>query len=126
MILIVSKFIYKLEIKNKKTFFLLICFTAMYVSYMVIMLRIGRVMYLYHYFIPLVFSFIILFLVFNYIAGEYLTNRKKTVYKFLTLFVMAIIASYQFYSPLTYYKPLTTNEFNQRIWFDSWKLKAVE
>ena len=39
---------------------------------------------------------------------------------------MAIIASYQFYSPLTYYKPLTTNEFNQRIWFDSWKLKAVE
>ena len=55
MILIVSKFIYKLEIKNKKTFFLLICFTAMYVSYMVIMLRIGRVMYLYHYFIPLVF-----------------------------------------------------------------------
>lgn len=125
-VLIVSKFIYKLEVKNKKIFYFLICFTAMYVSYMAIMLQIGRVMYLYHYFIPLIFSFIMLFLVFNYIASEHLANRKKTVYKFLTLFVLTIIASYQFYSPLTYYKPLTTDEFNQRIWFDSWKLKAVE
>ena len=126
MVLIVSKFIYKLEIKNKRIFYLLICFTFMYVSYMAIMLKIGRVMYLYHYFIPLIFSFIILFLVFNYIAGEYIANRKKTAYKFLALFILIIIASYQFYSPLTYYKPLKTDEFNQRIWFDFWKLKAIE
>ena len=126
MVLIVSKFIYKLEIKNTRIFYLLICFSFMYVSYMAIMLKIGRVMYLYHYFIPLIFSFIILFLVFCYIAGEYLESRKKTAYKFLTLFILAIIASYQFYSPLTYYEPLTTKEFNQRIWFDFWKLKAIE
>ena len=126
MILIVSKFIYKMEIKDKKIFYLLICFTSMYVSYMAIMLQIGRVMYLYHYFIPLIFSFIILFLVFNYIFGEYLENRKKTAYSFLIAFLLAIIASYQFYSPLTYYKPLKTEQFNQRIWFDLWKLKAIE
>ena len=126
LVLMVSKFIYKLEIKNKKMFFLIICFTAMYASYMAIMLQIGRVMYLYHYFIPLIFSFIMLFLAFNYITSEQLANRKKTAYKFLALFVLVIIASYQFYSPLTYYKPLTTKEFNQRIWFDFWKLKAIE
>lgn len=125
-VLIISKYFYGLEIKNKRIFYLLICFTAMYVSYMAIMLRITRVMYLYHYFIPLIFSFIILFLVFNYIASEHIANRKKTAYKFLLLFVLAIIASYQFYSPLTYYKPLTTKEFNQRVWFDFWKLKAIE
>lgn len=126
LVLIVSKLIYKLEIKNKRIFYLLICFTAMYVSYMAIMLQIGRVMYLYHYFIPLIFSFIILFLVFNYIIEERFISNKKTVYKILVLFVLAIIASYQFYNPLTYYKPLTTAEFNQRVWFDFWKLKAIE
>ena len=126
MVLIVSKFIYKLEIKNKKTFYILICFTSMYVSYMAIMLKIGRVMYLYHYFIPLIFSFIMLFLVFNYIADEQFANRKKAIYRFLVLFILMIIASYQFYSPLTYYKPLTTKEFNQRALFDFWKLKAIE
>lgn len=124
--LIISKFVYKLEVKNKKMFFLIISFTFMYVSYMAIMLRIGRVMYLYHYFIPLIFSFIVLFLVFNYIFSEKLENSKKTIYKFLVLFLLAIIVSYQFYSPLTYYKPLKTDEFNQRIWFDFWKLKAIE
>lgn len=124
--LIVSKFVYKLELKNKRTFYLLTCFTAMYVSYMAIMLRIGRVMYLYHYFIPLIFSFIILFLVFNYIAGEYLRNNKRGGYGLLALFLFAVIASYQFYSPLTYYKPLKTDEFNQRTWFDFWKLKSIE
>ena len=126
MVLIVSKFVYKLEVKNKRTFYFLICFTAMYVSYMAIMLRIGRVMYLYHYFIPLIFSFIILFLVFNYIAGEYIKNHKKDAYFLLILFLFAIIASYQFYSPLTYYKPLKTEQFKQRVWFDFWKLKAIE
>lgn len=126
LVLIVSKFVYKLELKNKKTFYLLICFTAMYVSYMSIILRIGRVMYLYHYFIPLIFSFIILFLVFNYIAGEYLKTRNRDVYSLLILFLFLVIASYQFYSPLTYYKPLTKDEFNQRTWFEFWKLKAIE
>ncbi len=126
LILIISKYVYNLEIKNKRIFYLLLCFTIMYASYMAIMLRIGRVMYLYHYFIPLIFSFIILFLVFSYIVEEYLENRKKTVYKFLALFVLAIIVSYQFYNPLTYYKPLTSEEFNQRILFDFWKLKAIE
>lgn len=124
--LIISKFIYKLQLKNKRNFYLLTSFTLMYVSYMAIMLRIGRVMYLYHYFIPLIFSFIILFLIFNHIAGEYLKTNKRTAYHLLILFLLIIIGSYQFYSPLTYYRPLKTDEFNQRIWFKFWKLKAIE
>lgn len=125
LVLTISKFAYKLEVKNKKIFYSLVCFTLMYVSYMAIMLRIGRVMYLYHYFIPLIFSFIILFLVFNYIADEFLKINKKSAYCLLILFLLFIIASYQFFSPLTYYKPIKTEAFKQRMWFDFWKLKAI-
>ncbi|MEK7157498.1 MAG: phospholipid carrier-dependent glycosyltransferase, partial [Patescibacteria group bacterium] len=120
LVLIISKYIYKLELKNKRIFYLIICFTFMYVSYMAIMLRIGRVMYLYHYFIPLIFSFIISFLIFNYLFSEKLQNNRKIIYCSLIVFLLLIISSYQFYSPLTYYKPLKTDEFNQRIWFDFW------
>ncbi|MBU6430878.1 MAG: phospholipid carrier-dependent glycosyltransferase [Patescibacteria group bacterium] len=125
IILIASKFVYNLEIKNKRLFYLIVSFAVMYGSYMAAMLRITRVMYLYHYFIPLIFSFILLFLVFQYIFAEYLIKNKKTVYALALAFLILIIASYQFYSPLTYYKPLTTKEFNKRIWFDFWKLKAI-
>lgn len=126
IILIASRFIYKLEIKNKRIFYFIICFTIMYASYMAMMLKIERVMYLYHYFIPLILSFILLFLVFQYIFGESLAKNRRKGYSSLLLFLAIIIASYQFYSPLTYYKPLATKEFNQRVWFDFWKLKAVE
>lgn len=126
LILIISKFIYRLEVKDKRLFQFIISFTVMYVSYMAIMLKIERVMYLYHYFIPLIFSFILSYLVFNYIFGEYLEKNKKIAYGILILFVFTIFTFYNFYSPLTYYKPLTTEQFNQRVWFDFWKLSPVK
>ena len=126
LVLIISKYIYGLEVKNKKIFYLIFCFTFMYLSYMAIMLRITRVMYLYHYFIPLIFSFVILFLIFNYYLIGCRPERKKTAYNILIIFLFAIIVSYQFYSPLTYYKPLTTEQFNQRIWFNFWKLEPIK
>ena len=33
-------------------------FTTLYISYMLAILQIGRVMYLYHYFVPLTFALI--------------------------------------------------------------------
>ncbi|MCK6463003.1 MAG: phospholipid carrier-dependent glycosyltransferase [Candidatus Pacebacteria bacterium] len=126
LVLIVAVFLFRLPIKDKKLFYLISAFAAMYVSYMAVMLRIERVMYLYHYFIPLVFSFILAFLVFNYIFAEKLAAKPKIIYKIILLAVVAIIISYSFFSPLTYYQPLTTEQFKQRVWFDFWKLKPVE
>lgn len=125
-ILVVCRFVLRLEIKNKKLFYLILVFTAMYASYMVVMLKITRVMYLYHYFVPLIFSFILAFLIYSYIFGEALKTKAKLVYKISLIVLIAVVWSYWFFSPFTYYKPLTTEQFKQRMWFDFWKLKLIE
>ena len=77
LVLIIGKIVFKNPIKNKRLFYLMISFSSLYVIYMAIMLKIERVMYLYHYFIPLLFSLILTFLVFNYIFEEKLANKSK-------------------------------------------------
>ena len=56
LILIIGRVFFKTPIKNKNLFYLITAFATLYLIYMAIMLRIERVMYLYHYFI-LLFSF---------------------------------------------------------------------
>ena len=126
LILIIGRVIFKNPVKNKNLFYLITAFAALYVIYMAIMLRIERVMYLYHYFIPLLFSFILAFLVFNYIFEEKIANKSKKLYIGLFIMVVIIVGTYKFYSPFSYYQPLTTEQFKQRIWFDFWKLKPIE
>ena len=126
LVLIVGKIIFKNPIKNKKLFYLMLSFSSLYIIYMAVMLRIERVMYLYHYFIPLIFSFILAFLVFNYIFEEKIANKSKKIYLGLIILVIVIAGTYKFFSPLTYYEPLTTEQFKQRMWFEFWKLKPIE
>jgi len=126
LILIIGRFIFKNSIKNKNLFYLITTFATLYVIYMAIMLRIERVMYLYHYFIPLLFSFILTFLVFNYIFEEKVANKSKKLYLGLIILVVIIAGTYKFFSPLSYYQPLTTEQFEKRIWFDFWKLKPIK
>src|SRR3989338_1771085 len=77
LILIIGRVVFKNPVKNKNLFYLITTFAALYVIYMAIMLRIDRVMYLYNYFIPLLFSFILAFLVFNYIFEEKIAAKSK-------------------------------------------------
>lgn len=56
----------KEELRQK---ILLAAFFTLYACYMIAVSRIDRVMYLYHYFLPLVFSFILFALVFNQISA---------------------------------------------------------
>jgi len=126
LILIIGRIVFKNPVKNKNLFYLITTFAALYVIYMAIMLRIERVMYLYHYFIPLLFSFILAFLVFNYIFEDKIAAKSKKLYIGLIIMVVIIAGTYKFFSPLSYYQPLTTEQFKQRIWFDFWKLKPIE
>ena len=126
LILIIGRVVFKNPVKNKNLFYLITAFATLYIIYMAIMLRIERVMYLYHYFIPLLFSFILAFLVFNYIFEEKIAAKSKKLYLGLIILVVIIAGTYKFFSPLTYYQPLTTEQFKQRIWFDFWKLKPIE
>src|SRR3989344_5214978 len=126
LILIIGRIVFKNPIKNKNLFYLTTTFATLYVIYMAIMLRIERVMYLYHYFILLLFSFILAFLIFNYIFEDKIANKSKKLYIGLIIMVVIIAGTYKFFRPLSYYHPLPTEQFEKRIWFDFWKLKPIE
>jgi len=124
-VLVLGRYIFNLSVLDKRLFYLIAVFSAMYWAYMITMFNIERVMYLYHYFMPLFFGMFVLFLVFNYIFKESISKRSKLLYATVILFVIEIAYTYWFFSPLTYYKPLSTLEFIERQWFDFWKLKPV-
>lgn len=124
LILVGGKFLYNCEVKKEK-FGQIFIFTSLYLSYMIAILKINRVMYLYHYFIPLLFSLILAVLQIDYIFDKELEQNDKVLYISLILLGGVIIFTFWFFSPLTYYHFLNTIEFNKRAWFDFWHLKAV-
>ncbi len=105
---------------------LLATFFVLYVSYMAAISHITRVMYLYHYFIPLLISFLLFALVFLEIQhmGKFRLHdeRKATT---LLLLGLLIFVSYQFYRPLAYYEPLTDSQFERRSLLQIWELRCV-
>lgn len=106
--------------------FLLVTFLMLYVGYMLAMSTIQRVMYLYHYFLPLLFSFFLFGLSFMEIRklGKWRLNEERRALILLFL-VFCIFFSYRFYRPLTYYEPITDDAFRQRIIFPLWELRCV-
>ena len=99
---------------------------GMWLSYMIAVSQIDRVMYLYHYFIPLVFSFIVLayvFLELQQIGALKLTEHGK---QWLLLgFAVLMFAGFQFYRPLAYYEPMSDEAFQRRMIFPLWDLHCV-
>ena len=73
---------------------------------------IGRVMFLYHYLIALIFAVLILC---------YLIDIRKNSRKIFTGIITAAIAAFLFFSPLTYGLPLSDKAYNARVWFASWR-----
>jgi dolichyl-phosphate-mannose--protein O-mannosyl transferase len=106
--------------------FLLSTFLALYISYMIAISQLDRVMYLYHYFLPLLFSFILFGIVsaeVKHIGRFSLSEARKTM---LLMFLAAcIFLSYQIYRPLTYYEPITNEQLQKRAFFPLWELSCV-
>jgi dolichyl-phosphate-mannose-protein mannosyltransferase len=76
---------------------------------------IGRVMFLYHYAIPLIFSVIGFAYLFDLLA-----DKKERVR--VTLLCIALVTLVFFYfSPLTYGLPLTPTHYESLVWFKTWK-----
>jgi dolichyl-phosphate-mannose--protein O-mannosyl transferase len=124
--LLIAKFVFGSQVKAPKLFFLIAFFTILYLCYMAVMVKMTRVMYLYHYFIPLLFTLILVYLQFHYLFSDLLKNKPMFIYLVVTLFVILVIASYIFFSPLTYYQPLTTKQFESRAWFHFWHLTPIK
>jgi dolichyl-phosphate-mannose--protein O-mannosyl transferase len=113
----------KKPLKNR---FLLAVFLGVYICFMIAVSRITRVLYLYHYFIPLVVSFVVLGLVFDELQNfgkKVLNEHGKTV---IALVLAALIfGAHQYYRPFTYYEPLTDAQFARRNIFNLWELRCV-
>ncbi|MBI4973285.1 phospholipid carrier-dependent glycosyltransferase [Candidatus Roizmanbacteria bacterium] len=123
--LIVSVLFFKTKIANKRLYFFITTFFILYVTYMASMLMVERVLYLYHYFIPLIFSLILSFLMFLYLFEEGLKKKDIKVITIITAIIIIIVITFLFFSPLTYYQPLTYAQFELRNWFSFWGLKPV-
>jgi dolichyl-phosphate-mannose-protein mannosyltransferase len=123
--LIIGRFLYKAPIKDEGLFLWMCIFTGLYISYMIAILQIERVMYLYHYFIPLVFGAINLALLINYLFREELVAFNRHTIANLIVYLLLIIAVFAFFSPFTYSLGLTESGFQLRNWFDFWHLRPV-
>ncbi len=111
------------KIREKGAFILF--FLIIYTFYMIAMIRIERVMYLYHYFIPLIITFFIFALNFSYIFRKEIESKSPLFLFTVSLFVLLIISVFLFYSPFTYYLPINRTDFIKRIWFEFWGLQYV-
>lgn len=106
--------------------FLLFTFSTLYVCFFITVSQIDRVLYLYHYFLPLILGFLLLAIVFmelRSIGTFTLTDERKSTI-LLGLGVL-IFLSFQFYRPLTYNEPISDRAFERRSLMRMWELKCV-
>lgn len=102
-------------------------FLALYVSYLAAISRIERVMYLYHYFLPLFFSMILVGIVAASVTrvGKWTVKDDHRTVALLGLAVAAFIG-FQAYRPFTYYTPMTDDQVTARAIFKLWDMRCVE
>jgi dolichyl-phosphate-mannose-protein mannosyltransferase len=110
------------EESEKKLFMLF----SLYVGYMVAIARIDRVMYLYHYFIPLVFSFVMVMIWLPYLTKKiFIPKFKAQEILVQVIFITLITSAYLFYRPFSYYEPINCESFKARNIFPGWMLKGI-
>jgi dolichyl-phosphate-mannose-protein mannosyltransferase len=107
--------------------YLLLVFSGMYFSYLIAVAQIERVMYLYHYFLPLLFSFALFALISMEIReiGKWKVTEKRRAIGML-IFACVLVASHQFYRPFTYNLPITDEQFERRNLLRIWNMRCVD
>lgn len=122
IVLLLGILFFGFQVKNKFLLEFISFFSILYLAYMVPVLFVERVLYLYHYFIPLVFGLILFYL----LILNWLENKKDKSSIYLTLFAITIISLVCFFifAPFTYYSPLTLQGFEMRNWFGFWKMRS--
>lgn len=122
---IMSRFALGFKVKNQNLFNLIGIFTCLYGGYMAAVLNISRVMYLYHYLIPLVFAMILLYLIYLYVFEESLKENNKYLLWGTIILAAEVAAVFLFFSPFTYGFPLETTEFVRRMWLKIWYINYL-
>ena len=124
--LILGRFVFDLPIKDERLFMYILYFTGMYVSYMIAIAQIDRVMYLYHYFVPLLFGIINAALLFAYVFKEPLQRGSRLTWINLSTLGVLVVAVFAYFSPFTFGIPITESQFELRNWFSLWDIEVVK
>lgn len=124
-VLILSVTIFGAPIIDAERYWLIEVFFYLFTFYMIGVMQLERVMYLYHYFIPLIVGMGLCALIFSYLFQKYVAKKDKLVFLSVALLAGEIFAVYLFFSPLTYYSPLLPEELSRRAWFSFWELSYV-
>ncbi len=100
----------------------------LHLTYMATVLNVPRVLYLYHYFIPLILSFAMIAILVTDLSlvggmAAWSARRKKSL---VFIWCSACILVFAFFSPLTYYRPLTADQFARRSILRLWDLTCAE
>ncbi|HSD38726.1 MAG TPA: phospholipid carrier-dependent glycosyltransferase [Rhodocyclaceae bacterium] len=113
--LIVNHRFFKNPIGNTKTYHLIEVFTSLYATFMVLHLYLGtqRVMYLYHYFLGLLITYILVVLQYQYLTDLH-ALRTKTRMLIAGGMALAISLSFAFFAPLSNHNPLTKSQCEAR------------
>ncbi len=90
-----------------------------YVVNMLPFVGITRAMFLYHYMIGYIFALLALIYLIDKIPNQVSWIKSKTMV--CAIVIIASIASFLYFSPLTYGTPLTEKAYNFRAWLPSWK-----
>lgn len=121
--LIIASWFYNIALKNR---FLLYVFLGIYASYIIAVSQITRVLYLYSYFTALIISFVVFALVFaelDHLGKLKIGDKAKKIS--LSVFACLVFVSFVFFSPLTYHRPLSDEDFNKRNLIPIWGLTCV-
>ncbi|MCB9807695.1 phospholipid carrier-dependent glycosyltransferase [Candidatus Peribacteria bacterium] len=99
---------------------------GMWTSYMIAISQIDRVMYLYHYFIPLIFSFMLVAYVFMELSQLGVLKLSESKKNWILLCGgVCIVIGFQFFRPLSYYEPMSDAAFRKRMLLPLWNLRCV-
>ncbi len=106
--LIITKALFDVRIKDERLFFYMITFTSMYLSYMIVMMSITRVLYLGHYLIPIIFGIINASICFSYLSKA---RNIKTLNLVLLAITLLALVNFILTMPVVYYIPISKAHF---------------
>lgn len=122
-VLVIGNAIGEMQSRNNRLLFFMRTFLLIWVTYMFILIHSPRVMYLYHYLIPLNLSWMLAGLSFAYIFGEELKQKSRWLASAMTLMVLQAVSVFLYFMPFCYHLPLTSEQFNQRAWSSIWEMR---
>ncbi len=115
-VLIINYRLFAIPLRGSlRTYHLIEVFAGLYLAFMLLHLWIitQRVMYLYHYFLGLMISYVLLALLWQYLCEVHASfNQRRTAV--LATASGAILASYLFFLPLSNHTPLTKEQCERR------------